>query len=312
MEPNPRPLEIFAPFGEAVDLTKKILFQPFDLGKWLVIGFAAWLATFFSGTRYKSPHFFNKGDWDFQARHFGPVSLHDTALWAIPFVLFALVFVLALVALFLWLNARARFVFTDCIVRNRAAIVEPWREYRAEGNSFFLFEVCVVFGSTLLFGGSAAVLFFTRSAGLPVVPVVLLVTLGLAWILVLLFFSLFSRFMIAVMYRQRCSALAAFRIVWDLFVAHLGVFFLYALFTIVIGVAAIMIGCIAGCVTCCIAALPYVGTVILLPVVMVLFAFPLRFLRQFGDGYDVWAVLPAIEAPPTQIPPIQETPPTAL
>src|SRR5213596_356806 len=37
-------IEIFKPFGEAFELTKKILFQPFDLKKWFVIGFAAWLA----------------------------------------------------------------------------------------------------------------------------------------------------------------------------------------------------------------------------------------------------------------------------
>ena len=33
-----RKIEIFAPFSAALDLTKLILFQPFDLGKWCVIG----------------------------------------------------------------------------------------------------------------------------------------------------------------------------------------------------------------------------------------------------------------------------------
>jgi len=42
-------IEIFKPFGEAFELMKKILFQPFDLKKWLVIGFAAWLANFGAG-----------------------------------------------------------------------------------------------------------------------------------------------------------------------------------------------------------------------------------------------------------------------
>ena len=36
-------IEIFKPFGEAFELMKKILFQPFDLGKWCVIGFAVFL-----------------------------------------------------------------------------------------------------------------------------------------------------------------------------------------------------------------------------------------------------------------------------
>src|SRR5207249_117278 len=38
-------IEIFKPFGEAFELMKKILFQPFHLKKWFVIGFAAWLAS---------------------------------------------------------------------------------------------------------------------------------------------------------------------------------------------------------------------------------------------------------------------------
>ncbi len=43
----------------------------------------------------------------------------------------------------LWVGCRGRFIFTDCIVRNRGAIAEPWREFRREGNSFFLFSLLV-------------------------------------------------------------------------------------------------------------------------------------------------------------------------
>jgi hypothetical protein len=42
-------IEIFKPFGDAFELMKKILFQPFDLKKWFVIGFAAWLASLGGG-----------------------------------------------------------------------------------------------------------------------------------------------------------------------------------------------------------------------------------------------------------------------
>ena len=34
-------IEIFKPFGEAFELTKKILFQPFDFKKWCILRFAA-------------------------------------------------------------------------------------------------------------------------------------------------------------------------------------------------------------------------------------------------------------------------------
>jgi hypothetical protein len=46
MNGNGSKIEIFKPFGESFEVMKKILFQPFDLKKWLIIGFAAWLANF--------------------------------------------------------------------------------------------------------------------------------------------------------------------------------------------------------------------------------------------------------------------------
>src|SRR3982074_315066 len=53
-ESDPK-IEIFKPFGEAFELTKKILFQPFDLKKWFVIGFAAFLSGHFAGVGFNFP-----------------------------------------------------------------------------------------------------------------------------------------------------------------------------------------------------------------------------------------------------------------
>nr|MDQ2659229.1 hypothetical protein [Verrucomicrobiota bacterium] len=67
METPARRIEIFAPFGEAYELTKRILFQPFDLGKWCVIGFAAFLAHLGGGGNFNFRSVFNgKGDWKFR------------------------------------------------------------------------------------------------------------------------------------------------------------------------------------------------------------------------------------------------------
>jgi hypothetical protein len=53
-------------------------------------------------------------------------------------------------------------------------------------------------------------------------------------------------------------------------------------------------------VTCCIAGLPYVSSVVFLPALVWLLAFKLLFLRQFGPEYDVWAVA---DVPPLTLPP---------
>src|SRR5256885_5679620 len=128
MNSNDRKIEIFAPFGEAFELMKKILFEPFDLKKWFVVGFAAWIATFFSGGGFNFRSFRNR-DWHWKSLHHGPpFSFHDVPPWVIPLILIGSVIALAIVVALMWVNARGRFVFTDCIVRNRAAIAEPWRE----------------------------------------------------------------------------------------------------------------------------------------------------------------------------------------
>src|SRR2546428_10747925 len=43
-----RKIEILSPFNQAIELTRLILFRPFDITKWLVIGFAAFLSGWFN------------------------------------------------------------------------------------------------------------------------------------------------------------------------------------------------------------------------------------------------------------------------
>src|SRR5947209_4230880 len=138
--PEPR-IEIFKPFGEAFELMKKILFQPFDFTKWLVMGFAAFLANLSGGLHFNFPTNWNR-------RHWRPFSAHDwdSAINQLPhwvreptFITIAVVLFVGLILVFSWLGARGGFIFSDCIVKNRAAIVGPWHEFRKDGNSLFLF-----------------------------------------------------------------------------------------------------------------------------------------------------------------------------
>ena len=301
--PSKPRIEIFAPFEEAYETTRQILFRPFDVKKWFVIGFAAWLATFFSGSGFNYRRGFDKSDWNRWTQGHG-FSVHELPPWFIPVAIAGGLFVFAIAVLLLWLNSRGRFMFTDCIVRNRGAIAAPWREYRQEGNRYFVLQLLITLCSLIVFGGLALIFVLGHHTG--IVPLSLLILCGIAFLLAAIVVALIMHFMVPVMYRQRCEAMAAFRQVWALMVGNPGVFLLLVLFLIVLYVAAAMIGCLAACATCCIAAVPYLGTVILLPVVMFLFTYPLCFLRQFGDAYDVWAVVRPTEPPPPSIPPVQQ------
>jgi len=305
-------IEILKPFGEAFELTKKILFQPFDLKKWFVMGFAAFLSGHFSASGFNFPfggfpprsgnQNLASPTWD-QWEQWKP--------WLPIAIAMFVVLMMALIVVFTWLRARGNFIFTDCIVRNRAAIVAPWREYRREGNSYFLFLLSVTFGAMAVFGLAALILviplgvFGQGMSNHVMVPlfIVLLVLLGILWICFAFFFGVTSYFMVPVMYIRRCRALEAFPQVARLVLDNGGYFVLFCLFSICLFLGVGMIGGIAACATCCLALLPYIGTVILLPVFVFLRTFGLCFIRQFGPDYDVWTVIPQPPSIPPSAPP---------
>jgi hypothetical protein len=174
------------------------------------------------------------------------------------------------------------------------AIVEPWCEYRKEGNSYFFFLLGLMFAVLLLAGLMLASViglgWLKQGAGETgsITSIGFLVFLGVFWVSIVIFVSIATYFMVPVMYRRRCRAIAAFRDVTRLIWHHLGSFSLLCLFEFVLILAVLLIGAIVTCATCCLAALPYLGTVILLPLFVCLRAFGLVFLRQFGPDYDVW------------------------
>ena len=293
MNGTERNIEIFKPFGEAFELMKRILFQPFDVKKWFVIGFAAWLANLGSG------------GFNYQYNRREDVQKVNEAISQIPHPILVIgvgvliLFVLVLIVLFAWLRARGRFMFIDCVVKNRGAIAEPWRAFQKEGNSYFLFSLVVAF----------VLMVFAALLSLPLIILAIkgryylylhrdrldlyVISLIAAWVFVMLLlvfvWALIANFMAPVMYRQRCRASGAFGIVVRLIAAHPGEILLYCLFLIVLALATAIVACLVTCATCCIAAIPYIGTVILLPVFVLLRSFSLLFLRQFGPEYDVWA-----------------------
>jgi hypothetical protein len=299
-------IEIFKPFGDAFELMKRILFQPFDFKKWLVIGFAAWLANLAGGgggggnfkypdNRHEETHKLNEMIGQI------PQPVLVTGICILVCLILVLIVVVA------WLRARGRFIFVDCIVRNRAAIVEPWKEFRTEGNSFFLFSllVALVVIPVIVIAGLVCIVPFIPGHGQPQPGVAFWVGLALTVfvaVCLICVWALVSQLMVPIMYRQRCRARLAFARAVDLVSSHPGPILLYVLFLLLLVVAVVLISCVVTCATCCIAAIPYVGSVILLPISVTLVAFSLLFLRQFGSDYDVWASFTPLEFSPILLP----------
>jgi hypothetical protein len=204
-----------------------------------------------------------------------------------------------------WLSSRGHFMFLDGVVRNRGAVIEPWREYRREGNSFFLFRVClgmfaliVVLLILALCGAVAWPAIQDKAADATILVAILLaVVLFVPFAVVMGFIgTLLGDFVKPIMYLRRISVRAAWREFYDeIFAGRAGTFVLYFLFKILIGMAVGALAMAFVCMTCCIAVIPYVGSVILLPLLVFLQAYPLYFLQQFGPK---WQVIPSTPPKP--------------
>ena len=108
-------IEIFKPFGEAFELTKKILFQPFNFEKWLVIGFAAFL-THLNGGGFNGFRLPANSDWTKQAFS-QPDSVRSfidqiAPVWWI-LIGVAVLLCIAIFVVLTWIRSRGHFIFIE-------------------------------------------------------------------------------------------------------------------------------------------------------------------------------------------------------
>jgi hypothetical protein len=136
---------------------------------------------------------------------------------------------------------------------------------------------------------------FSQSSfrGIPVLFFVMMGLIFLVFAVLVGYVSLFlDSFVIPLMFKHRLSALKG----WGMFLSIFGKHpFYFILFGLLMFGLAILFGILvvaAGLFTCCIGfvllIIPYVGTVITLPVWYWFRSFSLEFLAQFGDKYNVW------------------------
>jgi hypothetical protein len=313
------------PLQRAIARARSLLFTPFRLETWLVLGFAAFLSDWFSGGWGHSGWERRFARGHFPGGHLPGPHLHDLAPLLVWGPLLAALIVLALVAgvVFLWLGSRGKFVFLDGVASGRAAIVEPWHRTAALGNSLFLWRLgfTVVWGGVLLglaaatFGGALLswIRFHERLAMAP--PIVFGVLLvGCVGLLVAFVSLLLDDFVVPLMYRHGLRTNAAWRRFLPLFREHLGQFVLYALLVLVLAVAVAAVAMAVGFATCCVGFLlmvtPYVGQVVLLPLHVAYRALGPEFLAQFGPEFQVFASAPLAQAsmPPAAPPPAAPEP----
>jgi len=308
MTPQEPRISVIDPIGPAFQKVNTILFKPFNLKKWFVIGFCAWLAYLGQGGGGGGGggHGGGRGGGtpDVQeafghAKEFVLDNLH----WIIPAVIAVAVLIIAIGVLITWFSSRGRFMFLHCVALNKAEVKVPWHKYRHQGNSLFLFRIVVGIISFVFFALFIGVIVFAAiiAAGthaqigaLAIVTIILVSLLILVPIVIA--FALLMKFtmdfVVPIMYLRASTCTAAWREFWTLLKSNKGRFTLYILFQIVIGFAIGAIVLAAMCITCCCAAcilaIPYIGTVLMLPLLVFKRSYSLLYFRQFGPTFDVF------------------------
>ena len=294
-------ISITGPIQPALDHTRRILFQPFAWGKWFVLGFCAFLAQLGGGGSFSYNRAFERGGLARDGRLGEWMGAHLPLVILLGALL--LFSMLALVVLFQWLGSRGAFMFLDGVARNRAAVVEPWDRFRDRGNQVFRFRLLVLLvalGFLLAVAGMGFLVVlpafraeaFGHSALFPLVLVGGILLLGL---LVLLAVSLLLEdFVVPVMYRRDLDLPEAWAVLrQELLPGHGWHFLGFYLMTLVLWIPAILLAVAIICLTCCIALLPYLSSVALLPISVFFRCYSLCFLEQFGEGWRILETEPA-------------------
>lgn len=298
-------IEYSAPLGRAWARMKGMLLRPFNLEIWFVLGFTAWLARLWDNAglggsnwtrgqgRIDRDNFgdWNAGDFDW----FGLSGLE--AGFIVMLLLFGLVFAVALA----WLSSRGEFMFLDNVVHRRAKVTQPWREFGALADSLFLWRIGVqILGGILAIAMVLPVLLtiipIAEGGAWRGIGILAAVLLGFVGLLVGIAAALINfwtdQFVVPIMYKRRLGILDGWRCFLPLLRERPLPMVLFALFYLVlaigVGVAIMAVGLVTCCVGWLLLAIPYLGTVVMLPVYVTGRALGPEFLGQFGEEYRLW------------------------
>jgi hypothetical protein len=297
------PIHFLEPLNRGWARMKTALFRPFDIHKWFVVGFNAFLAALMEGSNSGGSGRIGKNGSFAEFIHFPREAwawFQSHPAWT-ALILFGIVVAVAVMVALTWVSSRGVFMFLDNVVHDRVEVARPWREYEKQGNSLFVWRLLFGLVTFVIFGALFAA-FFIRGAAIydsgqdiaSYLPLIAgLGLLALAIVLVWGFIGLFLKdFVAALMYKHRVSCGRAWRMFLDVFKKAPIHFIGYGLLVFVLSIMAVIAVALIGFGTCCIGffllIIPYINVVATLPIWYTYRAFSLEFLAQFGPDCDVF------------------------
>jgi hypothetical protein len=273
---------------EAVTLTRRRLF-PFQFGKWVVLGFLAYLDQCgrrgvynlpTSGGDFRAPDLARVHEW---------LGVHILLIVALGALLLAVV--VPLVAVVLWVNCRAIFTYLDSVATGRTDVGLAWNEHARAAHSLLAWRFGLAMGTLLGVLFLAAIVGFLiigAAGGLAVWAVVaVLLLVGLLILFLSALASLALRdFVAPIQLSRKVPCGEAVSLFLGLLGQRPGLFLAYLLFKLVFHVALGTATLALCCLLCCFALVPVVSQTVLQPAFYFERAWSLLLLRQLG--YDTF------------------------
>lgn len=314
MTQPPRTISVLDPLSPAIERVKIALFRPFDPARWLTIGFCAWLAMLgqsgggggggggggnFGGGRHHGGRDFQHGlreAWSW---------VQDNLFWLVPLIAGLVLMGLAVWALLTWLSSRGQFMFLHCVATNRAEIRAPWSAYRQPANSLFRFRLVLGLISFFIvvpaiLGAVAMILMMAANKAITA-PLVMgtLAALTAAATFGIVFATIHKftlDFVVPIMALRSTNCRTSWGELLRLLSEHKVNFLVYLLFQIAlaigVGILIFAVVILTCCIAGCLLAIPFLGTLLLLPVFVFDRAYSLYYLEQFGDAYRLVTPVP--------------------
>jgi len=292
----------FAAAEHAWGRTKNLLFKPFDIGRWFVIGFSAWLAMMGKGAGGNFSNVSNLFDpKKVSAEHvLQNLTQQLQSLlekpWLISLIISIITFSVLFGILFCWLRSRGDFMFLHHLYQPNSSIKDCWQRSKKHGS--FLFQWRILFfvvslgllcfesyfvWKQLLNPWFAAKFEWSPALAMPLfLHIALLIVTLIALHVIIIFLK---DFVVPIMYWQDCSAGSAWTTVLALCNEHpfsvIGYLLCMMLWSFVGGMAILLILLCTCCVAIIPLALPYISAVVMLPYTLFFRAYPVYFLAQW-------------------------------
>ncbi|MEM6885125.1 MAG: hypothetical protein AAF571_08835 [Verrucomicrobiota bacterium] len=324
---NPFNTAVLIPIEQAWKQMLRVLFEPFHIQKWFIIGFSCFLAKLveylsnvhsaissvipenetstFSSLSHSAEGFVGlfsissllgqSGDQNFL--NWLESLSHSMGSFNVDALIVVLVLgILAAITLFLlaitWLDCRGVFMFIDNIALDRGDIIESWKKYASQAWQLFWFYLILLIAviAVIVVGGyTIKTLGVTFDRENPITLLLLgLAFLGFSLLTALLLF-LFKASVIPRMFAGPYGLLPALLDSLQLLAKYPLEWILFTMVHFALWLASYFIIIFCCITSCCMAYLPYIHFVVFLPLYLFLMSYNLTFIRQFGTGWDVFA-----------------------